>query len=77
MPEEIIEKFIEVLNEYGEEDYTDEIKAYFSYDEDGDDDDKPAIVQGRIYDENSDEAILDMFSKPFNYYKELEEYDVL
>ena len=77
LPEEIIEKFIEVLNEYGEEDYTDEIKEYFSYDEDGDDDDKPAIVQGRIYDENSDEAILDMFSKPFNYYKELEEYDVL
>ena len=72
MPDSITERFIEILVEHGEENYEDEIKEYYPFDKD-EEDDNTTFIGNNSYNEDSDDAILKIFSQPFSYYKDMEE----
>ena len=72
LPDSITERFIEILVEHGEENYEDEIKEYYPFDKD-EEDDNTTFIGNNSYNEDSDDAILKIFSQPFSYYKDMEE----
>ena len=72
LPDSITERFIEILDEYGEENFEDEIKEYYPFDKDEEDDDT-TFIGNNSYNEDSDDAILNIFSQSFSYYKDMEE----
>lgn len=73
LSENICSIFEEVLDGYGHDDYSDVFMDLISEQDDYDDDEDLHMIWSQNNYEDSDDAILGLFFKPFDYYKEKED----